>query len=723
MAASGQARRGGRWGVSSQGERVMTLRDYLHVLRRRKWIVLVPIVLAPIVAVVLANRQPSRYTASAQVTVSSLDLPSSVLDSSASTSGEDPVRLLATQAQFARLPAIAQRAVRVAGVPNESVSDLLAASTVTASQTDDFLTFTVSDVQPVRATRLATAYAGQYVAYYRRYQSAQLAAASRALQGQIQQLEREGRQSSPLYANLLAKANQLAAAAAVAGTTGAVVSATHASPAGSNVVRDVLLALVLALVVGLGLAFLRDALDPRVRSAEEMGDHLQLRLLGRLPRPPRSLRRATTPVTLADPESPYAEPYRMLRTSVEFVIGREAGERTNGVAVAPRSAGGGYRLMVASALAGEGKSTTVANLGVAFAQAGRKVLLVDLDFRRPSLARFFGIDPDRGLAEVITGSVRVSDVVSEISLTHRAPPGHSGDASEPPGGGLSESFMQTLHQAAHSTHRSTGSLRVLPFGTLPPHTFDTGLLDGIGHVLDELNSDDELVLIDSPPLLGVGDALALTSHADGLLVIASLRTLRAPVLKELRRVIDDSPADKLGFILTGAELEGGYEYLATNKGPAAHRTDRAPKQDSRIDEHTVERALGAASLEQPAGLRHDSDSEGHQVARMSGGSPPEVRRNGALPYPDLIRSGARPPRRAGVNGNRPLPAEAGPASDDLLPDHFDDLEPLPDIDLRPGRDVLAEIGATDVELRQPDVESSADPDDAESPPQSRGTIS
>ena len=122
--------------------------------------------------------------------------------------------------------------------------------------------------------------------------------------------------------------------------------------------------------------------------------------------------------------------------------------------------------------------------------------------------------------------------------------------------------MQTLHQAAHSTHRSTGSLRGLPFGTLPPHTFDTGLLDGIGHVLDELNSDDELVLIDSPPLLAVGDALALTSHADGLLVIASLRTLRAPVLKELRRVIDDSPADKLGFILTGAELEGGYEYLA-----------------------------------------------------------------------------------------------------------------------------------------------------------------
>jgi polysaccharide biosynthesis transport protein len=586
--------------VTSAGERVMTLRDYLHVLRRRKWIVIIPIVLAPLVAVVVAHREPRRYTASAQVTVSQLNLPSSVLDSSASTQQEDPVRLLATQAQFARLPAIAQQAVSVAGVPNESASDLLAASTVTPSATDDFLTFAVSDAQSDRAMRLASAYAGQYVAYLRQYQSAQLAAASKAIQGQIQELEREGRQSTPLYANLVGKADQLAAAAAIAGTTGAVVSATHASAAGSPILRDALFALVLALVVGLGLAFLRDALDPRVRSAEEMGDYLQLRLLGRLPRPPRSLRRAAAPVTLADPASPYAEPYRMLRTSVEFMIGRGAGERTNGVAVPPRSAARGYRLMVTSAVAGEGKSTTVANVGVAFAQAGRKVLLVDLDFRRSSLARFFGIDPKRGLADVITGSARVTDVVSEISLTHGAARAHSDHASEPPGpdgrpeavhrapdkfvmaggklrhltesphgqpsrgtgGDISGSFSQALYEAAHRTRRSTGSLRILPFGTPPPHTLDASLLDGIGHVLDELKTDDELVLIDSPPLLRVGDALALTSHVDGLLVIGSLRTLHAPLLKELRRVIDDSPADKLGFVLTGAELEGGYEYLA-----------------------------------------------------------------------------------------------------------------------------------------------------------------
>jgi Mrp family chromosome partitioning ATPase len=137
------------------------------------------------------------------------------------------------------------------------------------------------------------------------------------------------------------------------------------------------------------------------------------------------------------------------------------------------------------------------------------------------------------------------------------------------GGGQSQSFSQAVYDATHRTRGARGSLRILPFGTPPPHTLDASLLDGIGHVLDELKTNDELVLIDSPPLLRVGDALALTSHVDGLLVIGSLRTLRAPLLKELRRVIDDSPVDKLGFILTGAELEGGYEYLtypAANAG-------------------------------------------------------------------------------------------------------------------------------------------------------------
>ena len=99
--------------MTSEGERVMTLRDYLQVLRRRKWIVIVPIVLAPIVAVVLAHRQPRRYAASAQVTVSQQDLPSSVLDFSQSARLHPHRRRAQRRLRIPRLPSGEDRLNRI----------------------------------------------------------------------------------------------------------------------------------------------------------------------------------------------------------------------------------------------------------------------------------------------------------------------------------------------------------------------------------------------------------------------------------------------------------------------------------------------------------------------------------------------------------------------------------------------------------------------------------
>jgi succinoglycan biosynthesis transport protein ExoP len=513
-----------------------TLNDYLRVLRARKWIVLIVIVVAPVVAGLLSHRGATRYEASAQVLVNRQNLPANLAGVNDPTQ-LDSARLLATQAQFARLPAVARRTVRAVGLPAWYASDLLGASRVTASTSTDFLTFTVSDPHALRAVRLATAYARQYVAYRRQYQTAQLAASDRAVRKRLQKLGLAGESGSALYASLVEKADELATMEAVAATTGALVRpASGAGRVASHYVRDIIFAFVVALIAGIGLAFLRDALDPRARSADQIGDRLQLRLLGRLPRPPRALRRANRLSMLEDPESPYAEAFRMLRTSLEFVRSRGPNEsRSNGEPGSERPAAKrGYRLMVTSAVEGEGKSTTVANLAVAFARAGRDVLLVDLDFRRASLHRLFGLDFQPGLTDVLLGSAPLSAVASEISL------------------GSQE----------HVEWRRTGRLRVVPLGTMPPHVADIDFTLGIDHALDRLASDADLVLIDSPPLLRVGDALALTSYVDGLLVVASLRTVRAPMLDELRRVLEGSPVAKLGFVLTGADLEGGYQYLA-----------------------------------------------------------------------------------------------------------------------------------------------------------------
>ena len=402
----------------------------------------------------------------------------------------DSTRLLTTQAQFARLPAIAQRTVAAVGLKNWSASDLLGESSVTSTDNSDFLTFNVSDASPARATALATEYANQYVAYRQDFQTTQLETALQSLRTRIAGLRRAGATNTTLYGTLTDRAGQLAALEAVVASGGNVVRAAGgAGRSASNVVRDGIFALVLGLIAGVGLAFLRDALDQRPRSAAEIGDRLHLRLLGRLPRPPRALSRANRLVMLSAPETPYAEAFRMVRMSLDFVTGRGMNESRQSANrhVRPTTQRC-QRVMITSAVEGEGKSTTVGNLAVAFALAGRKVVLVDLDFRRAWLHRFFDLNMQPGIADVVLGSAHLDDVIAPVEL-------------EPPATG----------------RPPVGSLHVVPLGSIPPRAADASLHAGVGAGARSPRTKADLMLIDSPPLLRVGDALALTNYVDELL--------------------------------------------------------------------------------------------------------------------------------------------------------------------------------------------------------------
>jgi polysaccharide biosynthesis transport protein len=529
--------------LTSESTSLSTLHDYLRVLRRRKWILIPPLVIAPLVAVFSSLGKPVRYEASAQVLVNRQNLPANLAGVQDPTQ-LDSVRLLTTQAQFARLPAIARRTIKAVGLTSWSASDLLGESRVTSADNSDFLTFTVSDAIKTRAMLLATTYANEYVAYRQDFERTQLESARRSLRDRIRRLRLAGATDSQLYASLVDRSDQLAAMEAVAASKGVLVRpATGAGRSPDNVVRNGAFGFVLGLFTAIGLAFLRDALDRRVRTAEEIAGRLQLRLLGRLPRPPRGARRANELVMLGDPEGQHAEAFRMLRMSLEFVTARGPSE-SGLVSQRVQLRAGGQRcrrVMVTSAVEGEGKSTTVANLAVAFALAGRRVILVDLDFRRASLHRFFDLSGKAGLSDVVYGSAQLRDVISEVDLVV-------------PSRGKGRS--------------SSGSLRVVPFGTSLPHAADAAFTLGLGQVLEQLADAADLVLIDTPPLLRVGDALALTTYVDGLLVVTSLRAIRPPMLDELRRVLTECPVAKLGFILTGADLEGGYEYLTYRYGRA-----------------------------------------------------------------------------------------------------------------------------------------------------------
>ena len=505
-----------------QGVGTSTLRDYLNVLWRRKWIALQAVLIVPLAAGLLANREPALYNASAGVLLS----PQNLADVSGGSdrTPQNPVRIATTQAELARVPEVAQKAVETVGVTGWSASDLLGISSVRTSPDSDILTFSVTYRDAVLATQLANEYAKQFTIYRLDLDRAALKAAHTAAAEQIAVLEAAGKRNSPLHASLLEQLQRLETMEALLTPSAVLVRpATGAGQVQPHVKRSVLLGLVLGLALGLGLALLWEALDSRVRSAEAILLKLPLTLLGRIPKPPRPLGKQRRLVMLDDPNGPHAEAFRILRTNFEFANLR----------------GGARTVMVTSGVEKEGKSTTVANLALALARAGRRITLLDLDLRSASLHRFFGLDAQPGLTDVALGDVAVDDAIVHVDLS---------DAMAPNGG----TGGQVL---------SEGSLEFLPSGSPPPNPGEFIARLSLTPILERLLERSDIVLIDGPPLLRVGDAVAMSSQVDALIVVARLNIVRERMLDDLSRVLRNCPARKLGVIVAGADLESGYGYL------------------------------------------------------------------------------------------------------------------------------------------------------------------
>jgi succinoglycan biosynthesis transport protein ExoP len=494
---------------------VSTLSDYVEVLRRRWWVVLLAMVIVPVAAVLVALRQPALYEASAQVLISS-DSLATQLEGLSNQTAKDPERNAETEAQLARGPVVARRALGTVQL-DRSPSDLLDASSVTAAPEADLLIFSVRDSDPDVAASLANAYARQFTVYRRALEADTLKTARARIQGEIEALQDRGDDDSAAYDALLERDQQLLAMEAV--QTGRAVLVRVASDSTQIQTRPkqaASIGLVLGIVLGLALAFLWEALDSRVRSAQDVAARLRLPLLGRIPWRPRRGRRSRQPVMLSAPYSKGAEAFRMLRSNVEFV----ALDR------------GGRILMVTSAQVGEGKSTTIANLAIAFANVGRRSILVDLDFRNSSLEKLFGVEGEPGVTDVVSGDVSLEYALIRASST-------PDNILAPEGSGVADNHLW-----------------ILPSGAVNP--MELGAARRLPELLRTLSERADIVLIDAPPLLVAGDAVALTAHVDGIMVVTRANLNRAATLDELRRVLEVAPAVKLGFIHVGSKDVDGY---------------------------------------------------------------------------------------------------------------------------------------------------------------------
>ena len=514
-----------------------TLSEYLAILRRRKWLILLPVLAVPLVALLYSLHQAKVYSASTEVLLSRQDLGSTLAGATNANVYTDPTRFAETQAELARVPEVARRALVRAHVTSLQPRQFLADSSVTPHGNADLVTFTVHSAHSALAARLAAAYAYAFSDYRLELDTANLAGARADLERNLGNLRRQGLQSTQLYGQLTSKAQELRTIELLQTRPKVVQGATESKQIEPRPVRDALLGGVFGLLLGLIGAFVWDSLDKRVRDDEEINQELGIPLLARLPAAGGFADRALIPDDTLD-----AEAVRRLRANVDFA-NLDVGAKL---------------ILITSAVAEEGKSVTVAKLAVAFARSGRRVVLTDLDLRKPTLHGLFELDLRPGLTDVAIGQVDLKDALSPIPVDlpgSMAAPSRDGHGVASTAGHL---------RPAMNGGEGAGSLVVLPAGFLPTSPGELVGTRAVAGLLARLRDQADVVLVDAPALLEVSDAVTLSRLADAILVVARLGVINRSMLRELARELQTSPAPKLGFVLTGVEAAefygGSYGY-------------------------------------------------------------------------------------------------------------------------------------------------------------------
>jgi tyrosine-protein kinase len=510
------------------GDNGLTLRGFLAMVRRRKWIVLLALVLVPAAAVAVSLQQPKRYQASARVLLSWQNLANQLTGTAGSSVPQQPDRVAQTQAAVARTSAVAKRVL--AKVPGTGLSPgaFLATSGVSPNPNADILVFEVASSNQGLAVRLVNEYATQYTIYRHQLDNASILRARASLRAALKRLNAQGGAHSQLHSDLLNRDQTLATMEALQTSNASVLQqAGGASQTQPRTKRNAMLAVVLGLILGLVLAYLWETLDIRVRTTDDIGRYLGgVPLLARLPAPSRRLEAENQLLMMEEPDGLQAESFRMLRTNLGLVtLGRDM--RT---------------IMITSAMEDEGKSVTIANLAVVLARSGQRVALVDLDLRRPRLDAFFRLRGP-GITQVAMGWESLEKALVRIRIPDLLPRRHYREDA-----GLDDD------------RQGQGRLDVLPAGAIPPDRgafFDSQALT---EILELLREREDVVLIDAPPALQVGDTSALSRKVDGILVVARVNVVRRPMLQELARQLALTPARVLGFVATSSGKDAEYRY-------------------------------------------------------------------------------------------------------------------------------------------------------------------
>ena len=294
------------------------------------------------------------------------------------------------------------------------------------------------------------------------------------------------------------------------------------APVSPNVTLNLVLGAVVGLIFGIGIAFFLEYLDTSVKTLEDVERHLQVPVLAVIPKDVGVLHKQSG-------VSPDAEAYRILRTNIEF-------NRKN-----PED----NAITVVSGGAGEGKSTTLVNLAYICAQGGYTTLMMDADLRRPRLHTFFDISNSVGLTNYLTTDLMLEDVVLQTPVDN---------------------------------------LYFMPSGVLPADA--AGILNSrrMSELVQDVKQRFDLVLIDSPPILGVSDAAVLASEVDLTMIVVQHRKLPRNMLLRTKQAVENVGGQVIGVVLNNVDVrsDSQYQYYTS------YYTYYAPSEASQAPEDRIE---------------------------------------------------------------------------------------------------------------------------------------
>jgi polysaccharide biosynthesis transport protein len=499
----------------------------LAALRRRaQWILLCFIVVTG-AAFGYSELQTKKYTATASLIFSNTDLAEAVAGLSPVSPSNSPQSVQDTNVALVQIGDIAARTAAQLGhgLTTQKVKSTLG---IAAQGDTSVVSVSATSPSPQFAAQIANTYSTIFVAEQEgvdhQYYVSALSTVERQLAG-LSQSERLGAQGLALQN----RAQSLATLAELpSGTVRVAANAViPTAPSSPKIARNTLLGALLGLLLGLGVALLIERLDQRIRDPKDLEAIYGLPLLGVVPAS-KAFSLSSGRVGGTQKPLPFreSEAFHFIRAHLRYLeVDRNL--RT---------------LLVASADVGAGKTTVAKNLSIATAQMGSRVLLLEADLRRPTLAQQFGLDAGPGLTDVLIDGCSLS------------------------------SAIQLIDMDAHSGTASRGRpLEVLVAGaTRPPNPGELLESPAMEEVLAQSMLDYDQIIIDTSPLTAVSDTFPLLRKVDGVIIVGRVGRARRDVAQRLRQTLAGGGGPLLGVIANAFNARGnapygrGYDYAAAD---------------------------------------------------------------------------------------------------------------------------------------------------------------